>query len=313
MEARSGACARALAWADKALDASLGAGLSLGPACYTAALAQSAGGSFAAALRYAGCGERAAREEGDVLHLERNLWVAGVVRLHTGDVDGAVSAFTQLARAEDGRRPADPSMFRWQPDAVEAFVAAGDLGPAHALLQRHEDAVREDTATGAAWTRARAFLLVRAGETDRAAGLLRQADGVFRRGGLPVEEARTHLTRGRVERARRRQAAARGAFQEAADLLAEAGAVPLLATAREHLNRLGGNGRPGSRPPGRAELTESELRLADLVRGGASNQHAAQQMYLSVKTVEGMLSRIYRKLRIRSRTQLAGVLADLPG
>ncbi|MFD3677818.1 AAA family ATPase [Streptomyces sp. NPDC058613] len=313
VEARSGACARALAWADKALEASLGAGLSLGPACYTAALAQSAGGSFAAALRYAGCGERAAREEGDVLHLERNLWVAGAVRLHTGDVDGAVSAFTQLARAEDGRRPADPSMFRWQPDAVEAFVAAGDLGPAHALLQRHEDAVREDTATGAAWTRARAFLLVRTGDTDRAVGLLRQADAVFRRGGLPVEEARTHLARGRAERARRRQAAARGAFQEAADLLAEAGAVPLLATAREHLDRLGGNGRPGSRPPGRAELTESELRLADLVRGGASNQHAAQQMYLSVKTVEGMLSRIYRKLRIRSRTQLAGVLADLPG
>ncbi len=49
------------------------------------------------------------------------------------------------------------------------------------------------------------------------------------------------------------------------------------------------------------------------MRGGASNQHAAQQMYLSVKTVEGMLSRIYRKLRIRSRTQLAGVLADPPG
>ncbi|MFB7435237.1 response regulator transcription factor [Streptomyces microflavus] len=55
-------------------------------------------------------------------------------------------------------------------------------------------------------------------------------------------------------------------------------------------------------------MTDSEARLADLVSRGATNQQAAQQMYISVKTVESMLSRIYRKLHVRSRTQLLAAL-----
>ncbi|MEV7405173.1 LuxR family transcriptional regulator [Streptomyces sp. NPDC091267] len=307
VEVRSGACAQALVWAGTALEASVAAGLSLGPACYTAALAQSAGGSFGAALRYAACGESAAREEGDVLHLARNLWVAGTVRLHTGEIDEAVALFTRLDRSESGRPSGDPSMFRWQPDAIEAFVAGGMLDAAHDLVLRRDGATREDTATGAGWTRARALLLARAGDTDQAVLLLRQAAAVFRGAGLPIEEARTCLVLGRTERARRRQAAARAAFRTAAHVLTNAGALPLLATAEELLNRLDGHPQPQT-VPGRAELTGSERRLAGLVSQGASNQHAAQQMYISVKTVESMLSRIYRKLRIRSRTQLAAAL-----
>lgn len=307
VEVRGGGCAQALAWAGTALDASVAAGLSLGPACYTAALAQSAGGSFGAALRYAACGESAAREEGDVLHLARNLWVAGTVRLHTGEIDEAVTLFTRLDRSESGRLSGDPSMFRWQPDAIEAFVAGGMLDAARDLLLRHDGAMRRDTATGAGWLRARAVLLARAGDTDRAVLLLQQAAAVFQRAGLPLDEARTWLVLGRTERARRRQAAARAAFQTAAHLLTKAGALPLLATAEEFLNRLNGHPQPHT-APGRAALTGSERRLADLVSRGASNQHAAQQMYISVKTVESMLSRIYRKLHIRSRTQLAAAL-----
>lgn len=308
VEVRSGACAQAVVWAGTALQASADSGLSLGPACYTAALAQSAGGSFAAALRYAACGESAAREEGDVLHLARNLWVAGTVRLHTGEIDEAVALFTRLDRSESGRPSGDPSMFRWQPDAVEAFVAGGMLDAARDLIRRHDDAVRQDTGTGAGWMRARALVLARAGDVDRAVLLLRQSAAVFHGAGLPLEEARTCLVLGRAERARRRQAAARAALQTAAHLLTVAGALPLLATADELLTRL--NGHPQRTVPGQAELTASERRLAGLVSQGASNQQAAQQMYLSVKTVESMLSRIYRKLRIRSRTQLAAALTS---
>ncbi|WP_367538394.1 helix-turn-helix transcriptional regulator [Streptomyces globisporus] len=306
VEVRSGACAKALAWAGKALDASVAAGLSLGPACYTTALAQSTGGSFAAALRYAAYGERAAREEGDVLHRNRNLWMAGAVRLHTGDINGAVTAFALLDRTEDSRRPADPSVFRWQPDAIEALVAAGELTSAQNMILTFPATARQDSATGAGWTRARALLLDRAGETDRA--VLHAAAEVFRRDGLPLEEARTHLARGRIQRAHRRQAAARTAFQDARDLYLLARAQPMLATVQEHLDRLDGQGRSRSREEGRAGLTDSEARLADLVSRGATNQQAAQQMYISVKTVESMLSRIYRKLRVRSRAQLLAAL-----
>ncbi|MFI1225063.1 MULTISPECIES: AAA family ATPase [unclassified Streptomyces] len=313
VEVRSGVCARALTWAGKALDASVAAGLSLGPACYTAALAQSAGGSFAAALRYATYGERAAREEGDVLHRNRNLWMAGAVRLHTGDINGAVTAFARLNRTEDDHRPADPSVFRWQPDAIEAFIAAGELTVAQNLILASPAAARQDSATGAAWTRAQALLMARAGETDRAVELLRAAAEVFCRSGLPLEEARTHLAQGRIQRAHRRQAAARIAFQEARDLYVRARARPMLATVQEHLDRLNGQGRTRSQGDGRTELTDSEVRLADLVSRGATNQQAAQQMYISVKTVESMLSRVYRKLQIRSRTQLSAALTTSTG
>ncbi|WP_420804506.1 helix-turn-helix domain-containing protein [Actinomadura atramentaria] len=55
-------------------------------------------------------------------------------------------------------------------------------------------------------------------------------------------------------------------------------------------------------------LTEPERRLAALVAAGATNRETAQRLFLSVKTVEATLSRIYRKLNVRSRTELAGVL-----
>ncbi|MEU9104473.1 helix-turn-helix transcriptional regulator [Streptomyces xanthophaeus] len=69
-------------------------------------------------------------------------------------------------------------------------------------------------------------------------------------------------------------------------------------------------GRPAARPPAASspELTEHELRLAGLVCAGATNQEAAQQMFVSAKTVESTLSRLYRKLGIRNRTQLTATL-----
>jgi DNA-binding NarL/FixJ family response regulator len=60
-----------------------------------------------------------------------------------------------------------------------------------------------------------------------------------------------------------------------------------------------------------SRLTEAELRLARLVGEGASNQEAAARLYLSVKTVEARLTRIYQKLDVRSRAQLATALNGL--
>jgi DNA-binding NarL/FixJ family response regulator len=57
------------------------------------------------------------------------------------------------------------------------------------------------------------------------------------------------------------------------------------------------------------ELTPQELEIARLVAEGATNREAASALYLSPKTIEAHLSRIYRKLRVRSRTELARRLA----
>ncbi|MEU9007953.1 helix-turn-helix transcriptional regulator, partial [Streptomyces sp. NPDC048551] len=88
----------------------------------------------------------------------------------------------------------------------------------------------------------------------------------------------------------------------AAEVFGRAGAKPWLELARE---------TPGdgvAPHPGAAALTEAEARLALLVGGGASNQEAAAKLFLSVKTVEARLTRIYQKLDVRSRAQLATAL-----
>ena len=56
-------------------------------------------------------------------------------------------------------------------------------------------------------------------------------------------------------------------------------------------------------------LTPSERRVAEVVAGGATNRAAADQLFVSVRAVEVHLTSIYRKLGIRSRTELAGLLA----
>ena len=58
-----------------------------------------------------------------------------------------------------------------------------------------------------------------------------------------------------------------------------------------------------------ALLTDTEARVAREAAEGASNREIAERLYLSVKTVEATLTRIYRKLDVRSRTQLARVLS----
>ncbi|MCM1966614.1 LuxR family transcriptional regulator [Streptomyces sp. G1] len=312
VDTRLGACAPALAWADQAVRLSTGAGLSMGPAWYTAALTQSAAGSFAAALRTSSCGARASQEEGDGLYVARNLWVLGAVQLHTGDVADAVASLTAVAEAERHVPLADPGMFRWQPDAVEAFTCAGRLDLARALLERARPApgrAGADSGPGAALDRARGILLARDGAVEEASGLLHRTAAAFERLGLPLEQARTLLALGRVERARRRQAAARAAWEAARAVFDETGARPWQELTRELLDRAGGSAPATGPVPGAGRLTESESRLADLICQGATNQQAAQHMFISVKTVEGMLSRVYRKLGVRSRTQLAAARA----
>ncbi|MFD9244568.1 LuxR C-terminal-related transcriptional regulator, partial [Streptomyces sp. NPDC059556] len=137
--------------------------------------------------------------------------------------------------------------------------------------------------------------------------------GPFARAGLPLERGRALIALARVERRRRRRSAAQSALQTAASVFERAGAAPWLALACE--SPAGTVGEPSGGGSGSEEalpalsaLTEAELRLARLVGQGASNQEAAAKLYLSVKTVEARLTRIYQKLDVRSRAQLATAL-----
>jgi DNA-binding CsgD family transcriptional regulator len=96
---------------------------------------------------------------------------------------------------------------------------------------------------------------------------------------------------------------------EALETATRIGAAPLAARARDELARLEAGARSAETGAGGPELTPTEARIAGLVGGGATNREVAAELFISVKTVEGALSRVYRKVGVRSRTALAHAMA----
>ena len=162
---------------------------------------------------------------------------------------------------------------------------------------------------GAQLDRAEAEVLCAAGDLDGAMHLLDRAAKVCADVGMRVELGRTLLTRAHVER-RARRAAARGPRWRR----------PRPSSSPRTRSRGWRRCAPSSRParsaatgdPMLGRLTDTEARIAQLVCQGASNRQIAERQHLSVKTVEAALTRIYRKLDVRSRTQLATLLVPAP-
>ncbi|MEV6493855.1 helix-turn-helix transcriptional regulator, partial [Actinoplanes sp. NPDC051633] len=121
----------------------------------------------------------------------------------------------------------------------------------------------------------------------------------------PLEQAHSLLVQGGAERRRRRYAAARVAIGAAMAIFLAAEARPWTEQTERALAGTESTSAPES---GAFGLTSTEARIAALVRDGASNREIAAQLYLSVKTVEATLTRVYRRLGVRSRTQLASRL-----
>ena len=110
---------------------------------------------------------------------------------------------------------------------------------------------------------------------------------------------------GIVERRRKRKASAREALTRALERFETVGANAWAERTRAELRRTSiRQSRPG-------ELTQTERQVADLAVGGSTNREIAERMFISVKTVEANLSRIYGKLGVRSRTELASRVRDL--
>ncbi|MCB5164076.1 LuxR family transcriptional regulator [Streptomyces bambusae] len=303
VELRRGRCAAGAGHARRALELTIDAGLSPGPAWYVAAMAEATGGSFARATAYARRGIQASEEERDLVFLSRSLYALGLVELAMGETAKAVATLRRVAELEAAQQVVDPSILRWHGELAEALVAADEPDEAGRLIDSVGAVAAELGRTGvlAALDRARGLLLSASGEPAGAVALLECTADRFDALDLPLERGRTLLALARVERRRRRRAPARAALLAAADVFTRAGAKPWAELARE---------APAGGPdhPGAAALTDAETRLALLVSQGASNQEAADKLFVSVKTVEARLTRIYQKLDVRSRAQLATAL-----
>lgn len=230
-----------------------------------------------------------------------NLWVLGFLELSLGRL---TETDRHLSRAWDigesiGLR--EPGQWRFHADHLEALAGLGELGRAGDLLTRFEERAR---ATNRAWAlataaRSRALLLAARGDLDGAAAALDQALAHHEHLPMPFELGRALLAQGQLRRRAKQKRAARESLQAALEIFERLGAPLWAGRARAELRRI------GLRPPAPLELTPTEERVAELVCAGHTNREVAQALFLSVHTVEDNLSRIYRKLEVRSRTELA--------
>ncbi|GAA3042451.1 helix-turn-helix transcriptional regulator [Actinokineospora globicatena] len=306
--ARLGRCREAMEYAARARRIGGEARLSPAPGWHTSAVAELAGGSVARAVTYAERGVRAAEQDSDLVFLRRHLHLLGQALVRTGRPAEAVVALRRIPELEAPRGIRDPTMLRWHADLATALVSVGEHDEAADLLSDTRDRlanVPEPAGVSAQLDRAEASLLAARGDADGAVDLLLGAESVFTALGQPLETGHCLLVRGRVERGRRRYAAAREPVLRAAALFAAASARPWADHADHVLTRLAGAAEASQAP---TDLTATESRIAALVAEGASNREIADRLFISVKTVEASLTRVYRKLGIRSRTQLAARL-----
>ena len=146
--------------------------------------------------------------------------------------------------------------------------------------------------------RSRALLLASGGELDAAREHARAAVAEHERAGQPLELARSLTVSGALERRAKQRRAAREALERAIALLDALPAPLWAARAEAELARLG-------QRPAPSELSATEARIAALAAEGRSNPEIAAAVFVSRKTVEANLSKVYRKLGVRSRVELA--------
>jgi DNA-binding CsgD family transcriptional regulator len=197
---------------------------------------------------------------------------------------------------------AEPGELRCLPDLVEALVLVGRLEDAEARVQTLETWAQTLRRASAGAAAARCRGVVAAARSDGAAALAAHARAVALSEDvtLPFERGRALLALGTEQRRARQRRAARESLEAARAIFDSLGAERWSASAAGELARIGG------RSPGRTdELTGTERRVAELVAAGRTNREVASELVVSVHTVEAALTSIYRKLDVRSRTEMA--------
>ncbi|MFI6585358.1 AAA family ATPase [Embleya sp. NPDC050493] len=310
VDVRAGRCDRAMAGAHEVLGLARDMGAYLGQVYYAVAVAEAAGGDLERGAELAREGVRAARADQEQVYLPLALCVLGQIQRRLRDPVGAVGCLSR-ARAIAARRGiVDPAAIPWSVDLAEALVALGDHAQARAVVDEVRDTALRLGRDGVAASLARADAMVRgeSGDLVGAATCLRETAARHHELGLPVEHGRDLLALGAVELRRRHPAAALASWRAAEAAFAEAAARPWLDQARAELARLTrvDDPEPGdlSDEARSRALTPAEHRVAELVGDGATNREIATRLFLSAKTVESTLTRVYRKLGIRSRADL---------
>jgi DNA-binding CsgD family transcriptional regulator len=232
-------------------------------------------------------------------------WVLGFVELSLGD---ASAALVHLRPAYEIRNAfmLEPAQRLELGDLLEALIAVGELGEAEQVIATWQEraAVLDRAWALAILARCRALLLAARGDLDGAFASFELALAEHGRCTDPFHHGRTLLALGRTQRRAKRRAAARTTLEQALAVFERLGAPLWSEQARTELARIGG------RSPSRGDLTEAESLIARLVAEGRTNREVAATLFLTEHSVETALTRVYRKLGVRSRAELARLLAS---
>jgi DNA-binding CsgD family transcriptional regulator len=186
--------------------------------------------------------------------------------------------------------------------AIEALIRTGNLGAAERLLTLlDERAADADTPLRSLAHRCRGLLLAVQGDHEGAIAELEAAavEPEPPQTAEPFELARTLLSLGHVQRQAQHKRAARETLERALEIFDQLGARPWVDRTCSELRRIGG------RHASDHELSETERRIVELVVGGRRNRDVAAELSISANTVAWNLSKIYRKLGVGSRAELA--------
>jgi DNA-binding CsgD family transcriptional regulator len=232
-------------------------------------------------------------------------WATGLLELGAGRPAEALVALGSVASSTDGH----PGILRWAtPDLVEAAARSGRPEASAAAVARLE-----------AWAEA-SGLPIPAAALARCRGLLTSGEEAVRhfedalraddQDTRPLERARIQLLLGEALRRARQRAESRGHLRSAMETFERLGAAPWADRARSEL-RATGESTPRRGPSEREHLTPQELQIAQYAADGDSNADIAAKLFLSRRTVEYHLAKVYTKIGVSSRRDLAaaGTLA----
>jgi len=238
-----------------------------------------------------------------------NAAALGLCALTYGEPAAAIEHLESAWAAAQAAGLGNPDIVPFAGDLAEALARSKAVDRAEqvvAWLQERADA------TGLAYPRAAAARAkgILAGDAGAAEAWFTRANSVHQERPMPFEQARTLLCQGEALRRARRPAAARLPLRQALTLFSGLGARPWATRATSELAATGAQigARNNISKPVLDTLSPQELQVARAIGRGLNNSEAAAALFISRKTVEAHLTRVYRKLGIRSRTELTRLL-----
>lgn len=244
-----------------------------------------------------------AAKRGEGAGIAGSRWAEAVLNNGLGRYEKALTA-SQLAVDATNRRAFE--LFNWV--LGELVEAAERAGLREVAAEMHVQLAETAEITGTGWVfglLARAHAMT--SEAESAEKFYRESIDCYEATRLRTEVARAHLLFGEWLRRQRRRDDARAELHLALDMMEEMGLNAFAERARRELGASGERARQRSVETG-GELTAQESQVAHLALEGLSNPEIAGRLFISARTVQYHLSKVFAKLGITSRSQLDGVL-----